>query len=230
MDDRAECADARDLLPELAMQTAAGDERARALKHLSDCAECRAELAATADAVDDLLALAPQHDPPPGFADAVLARIAAAGAPAASRRWQRAVLWAAAVVALALIAGGTVWWSTADDRRLAAEYQQTLDTAHGESLSAAPLLSRASAEVGTLFAYEGNPSWVYATFRDPPPPGRYDVRLLTTDGKQLPLRPFTPLPGTLAWGSVIEVPVAQVAQVEFRQSGAAIWTARFDRS
>jgi hypothetical protein len=85
-----DCALVRDLIPELAAGVAAGDERARALKHLAGCASCRAELEQAATVVDDLLMLAPGHEPSPGFEQAVLAAIASpppgAGPAVSSRR------------------------------------------------------------------------------------------------------------------------------------------------
>jgi predicted anti-sigma-YlaC factor YlaD len=70
--ERLECAEARELFPELAIGVAAGDERARALGHLSGCPACRGELAGAAEVVDELLLLAPEHEPPPGFESSVL--------------------------------------------------------------------------------------------------------------------------------------------------------------
>jgi hypothetical protein len=220
-----ECAEARELFPELAAGVAAGDERARALGHLSGCPACRGEFAGTAEVIDELLWLVPEHDPPAGFESSVLARLTPAAPP---RHRRRPWLWAASVVAAAALAVGAVWWQTADDRELASDYRHTLTVAHGHGLSAAPLLLAGGAETGTVFAYDGSPSWVYVTFRSAPPGGRYDVRLLTTDGRRLALRPFTARPGGTAWGSTIEVPIRQIQQLEFIRSSVPIMTASFD--
>jgi hypothetical protein len=121
-----------------------------------------------------------------------------------------------------------VWWQTADDRELASNYRHTLTVAHGHDLSAAPLLLAGGAETGTVFAYDGSPSWIYITFRSAPPHGTYDVRLLTKDGRRLGLRPFTARPGGTAWGSTIQVPIRQIQQLEFVRSKIPIMTASFD--
>jgi hypothetical protein len=218
------CAEARELFPELAAGVAAGDERARTLAHLSRCPECRRELAATAEVVDELLLLAPEHEPPAGFESSVLARLVPA---APRRRRRRGLLAAASIVVAAALAAGTIWWRTADDRELAGEYRHTLAVAHGSGLSAAPLLFAGGAEAGTVFAYQGSPSWVYVTFRSAPPQGRYDVRLLTRDGRLLALRPFTARPRGAAWGSTVEVPVEQIRTIEFVRSSVPIMTASF---
>jgi hypothetical protein len=223
--DELDCAEARELFPELAAGVAAGDERARALGHLGGCAECRRELAATAEVVDELLLLAPEHEPPAGFESSVLARLA----PAAPRRRRvlPRLLWAASIVAVAVLASGAVWWRTAADRELAASYRHTLAVAHGHGLSTAPLLLAGGAETGTVFAYQGSPSWIYVTFSLPVPRGRYDVHLLTRDGRRLALRPFTARPGGTAWGSTVQVAVQQVQQLEFSRSGGPSMTASF---
>jgi Putative zinc-finger len=220
-----ECAEARELFPELAAGVAAGDERARALGHLSGCPACRREFAGIAEVIDELLWLVPEHDPPAGFESSVLARLT----PAAPRRRRPhpRLLWAASIVAAAVLAAGAVWWHTADDRELASDYRHTLTVAHGHGLSAAPLLAGDS-ETGTVFAYDGSPSWIYVTFRSAPLQGRYDVRLLTTDGRRLALRPFTARPGGTAWGSTIQVPIRQIQKIKFIRSNVPIMTASFD--
>lgn len=220
-----ECAEARELFPELAAGVAAGDERARALGHLSGCPACRREFAGTAEVVDELLWLVPEHDPPAGFESSVLARLTPAVPP---RRRSRPRLWAASVVAAAALAAGAVWWQTTDDRELASNYRHTLKVAHGHDLSAAPLLLAGGAETGTVFAYQGSPSWIYVTFRSAPPQGRYEVRLLTRDGRRLALRPLTARPGGTAWGSTIQVPIEQMQKLEFIRSNVPIMTASFD--
>jgi Putative zinc-finger len=222
-----DCAETRDLLPELAAGTAAGDERARALQHLSGCLECRRALAEYAEVVDELLLLAPEHDPPEGFATAVVSRL---GQPAAPRRHRlrTGLLWAASLVAVAGLAAGGVWLGTADDRHRAADYRHTLDVAHGRDLSATPLRNPAGAEIGTMFAYEGDPHWVYATFRPAPPPGQYDVTLVTKDAREFPLRPFMGRPGGIAWGSTIDVSPTEVERIEFARADVPVMIATFD--
>jgi hypothetical protein len=219
-----ECVEARELLPELAAGVAAGDDRARTLGHLSDCRDCRLELARTAEVVDELLLLMPERQPPAGFEASVLARLTAR---APRRRPRLRLLWAAAIVAVAVLTAGAVWWRTADDRQLAGNYRHTLAVAHGHDLSAAPLLFAGGAETGTVFAYQGSPSWIYVTFRPTPPQGNYEVRLLTKDGRRLALRPFTARPGGTAWGSTIQVPIRQIQSLEFIRSKVPMMTATF---
>jgi hypothetical protein len=168
--------------------------------------------------------LVPEQQPPAGFESSVLARLTPAAPP---RRLRPRLLWAASIVAVAVFAAGAVWWQTTDDRELASAYRHTLTVAHGHGLSAAPLLLAGDGETGTVFAYDGSPSWIYVTFRSVPPQGRYDVRLLTKDGRRLALRPFTARPGGTAWGSTIQVPIQQIQKLEFIRSNVPIMTASF---
>src|SRR5919198_5344699 len=124
MTEPAQCEAVRELLPELAAGVASGDERARALAHLTGCPGCRQALADAATLVDDLTLLAPEYEPSPGFESRVLAALPPAPAPAPARRRRllrpELALRAAAVVLLAALAAGLTWWQTGDDRRLAA--------------------------------------------------------------------------------------------------------------
>jgi hypothetical protein len=268
MSEDAECAEIRDLIPEIAAGVAAGDERARALAHLGDCHECRHELAVTSDLVDEMLTLVPAEEPPAGFESRVMARLApeararrahsarrrrpaplagrltsrtaapAAGPAAASAAGPRAgrtarrvtgrtAAWVAATAAAAGLAAGVVWWQTAQDRELAGQYRHTLAIAHGSGLSAAPLKSGVGAEQGTVFAYQGKPSWLYVTFRSMPRPGHYDTHLVTKDGRRFALRAFEAGQNAYAWGSTIKVEVREISTIEFARSGVTVMTARF---
>jgi hypothetical protein len=147
--------------------------------------------------------------------------------PRSARRPPRLAVWVAATAAVAGLAAGMVWWQTADDRALAASYRHTLAIAHGHGLSAAPLKSGIGAEQGTVFAYQGKPSWLYVTFRSAPRPGHYDARLVTKDGRSYVLRPFEAGESAYAWGSTIRVQVREIGTIEFARSGITVMTARF---
>jgi hypothetical protein len=224
MSEQPECAATRELIPELAAGVAAGDDRARALSHLGRCSECRRELAATAQVVDELLVLAPQREPPTGFESSVMAAIA----PAVPRRRRRTpLLWAASIAVTAALAAGAVWWRTADDRELAANYRHTLTVARGTDLRAAALVRTDGTDFGAVFAYQGSPSWLYVTFRRAPTAGRYDVRLRTADGHQIALRAFAAQPNARAWGSTIDLPIRDISALEFVRPGVPTMTAQF---
>ena len=180
------CAWHAESLAEVATGAASGPDRARVLDHLSRCADCRAELAELTSVADEVLLIAPEHEPPAGFESAVLSRIAALDEPATvahdhapRRRWVRNLVLAAVAMALGLAGAGIVWMSTSDDRDLAASYRETLDTANGQYFVAAPVRDEAGDQVGHVFLYQGEPSWVFAVLGDAPAPGAYDVRVAT---------------------------------------------------
>lgn len=110
MSESPDCALARNVIPELAAGVAAGDERAHALEHLAGCASCRAELEQAAKVIDDLLLLAPSHEPPAGFEEAVLSAIADEPRGAGERiaSWREAGTRRAAVSPSAAVIGRRV--------------------------------------------------------------------------------------------------------------------------
>jgi hypothetical protein len=108
------CAEVRELIPELAMGVAPGDERAFALAHIATCAECRQLLEETTETVDELLLLAPEQEPPTGFDSSVMAALDLAHADK-SRRWKVSKLVLAA--ALAAASTTTASWPRSTARR-----------------------------------------------------------------------------------------------------------------
>ncbi len=218
------CAEVRDLLPELALGVAAGDQRAAALAHIVTCADCRARLDELTALVDELLLLAPEQEPPPGFEGRVLA---AMDAQAPTRR--RPTVWlaaAAAVVVVALGASTVTRWADADDRRLADQYRQTLEVADGSYLRAADLITVAGSPAGHVFAYQGSPSWLFMTVEDAPS-GTYDVTVVTTDGRVHDIGSCWVRDGRGSWGTTLDVPITAVDRVEMRNGDGDVLVSSF---
>jgi hypothetical protein len=222
MTDPDRCAEVADLLPEVATGAATGPDRARVLRHLAGCASCRVELEELSRTADELLPLVPEREPPAGFEAAVLARLAPP-APAVHSRprraWRLAVAAAAVVVAAAL-AAGLVWWRTAPDRQLAAQYRQTLSIGDGSYLEAAPVTS-GSTTVGHLYAYQGHPSWIYVTVTNAPAPGRYQVELTAKDGRQWQMGECVVTRRYCGAGATIRIRVEDISAVRLELPGAA---------
>src|SRR5438046_3047316 len=126
------CEQVRDLLPELALGILAGEDRARALDHLTGCADCSNELATLSRAADGLLTLTPQYEPPGGFEGRVLARLRRERPQHRARRF---VTFATAAALIAIVAGGAVWVGTSQDRKLGADYKSILALEHGTELA-----------------------------------------------------------------------------------------------
>ena len=204
------------------MGVASGEARARSLAHLAGCADCRRELEDVAGIVDELLLLAPEREPPTGFDAKVLAALDQGPR---SHKFRDGLLLAAAAVLVAAVAGGLTWWHQADDRSVASQYRQVLSIANGSYLRAAELTTN-GASAGSVFAYEGQPSWVFVTVADASS-GTYDVRLITRDGDSRWIGTCTVRDGTGSWGVTVDQPIRSVDRVEMYRPGLPTMVADF---
>jgi Putative zinc-finger len=227
------CEQVRDLAPELALGIAEGEERDAALRHLSGCAGCRRLVSELSSVGDELLQLAPTHDPPAGFESRVLAVVAEP--PRRRRRqpfdlrWRWVATAAAALVLAAALGAGSVLLATAGDRRLAAGYQAVLSQGQGAYFLAAPLHGT-QGRVGTVFGYQGQPSWAMATLQSSTQEeGRFQVQVVTRDGRYLALGDAVLGGAKGSWGGQLPVDLSAVHELRFVGSdGRPTLTATFD--
>jgi len=224
MPESERCLEVRDLIPELAMGVASGEVRASALAHLAGCADCRRELEGVAGTVDALLLLAPEREPPTGFDARVLAAL---DERPARHRMRTGLLAAAAVVLVASLAAGLTWSRGADDREVAGQYREVLSIADGSYLRAADLEIGGTSS-GTVFAYEGRPSWLLVTVEDAPP-GNYHVRLVGTDERSRWIGTCTVRDGTGSWGTAVDVHIRSIDRVEMFGAGLPTMVATLRR-
>jgi hypothetical protein len=193
----ARCQETREMAVELALGIVEGEERGRALQHLADCPECRAEVEKFSEVADELLLLAPHREAPVGFESRVLGELLPAPQPKRRRRWRLVVAPAAAALAAVAITLAVV----APDLRLASSYRHTLDQANGKEFESY-LLTQGDQDVGTVFSYEGSPSWVHIDVDQGHRAGLTTAELVTKDGNQLPLRWFHLDPAGGSGGSI----------------------------
>jgi hypothetical protein len=228
MNGEMSCEQVRELAAELAIGIADGQDRDAALRHAATCPDCRRLVSELSTVVDDLLLLAPSHEPPPGFASRTVARIsppagrrrrwatrpAARQVPAGRRRLPQLAVAASVVAALA-VGAGAVYQGTSADRQLAGSYRSVLAQGHGSFFAAAPLRGPAGT-AGTVFGYQGRPSWLFATVHLPTPGAeRFNVQLITRDGRHLPAGSAV-LGGTHGtWGAQIPMDLTNLAQLRF---------------
>ncbi len=207
------CQETRELAVELALGIVEGEERGRALEHLARCPDCRAEVEKYSEVADELLLLAPHREPPVGFESRVLDEVLPAPQPKRRRRLRLVLAPAAAALAAAAIVLAIV----APDLRLASHYQHTLDQANGKEFESYALRA-ADTHVGTVFSYEGSPSWVHIDVDQAHRAGVTGAELVTDDGSQIPL-PWFHLD---AWGgSGGSIPVDPKHVSVLRLSGAS---------
>jgi anti-sigma-K factor RskA len=179
------CEETRALAAELALGIVEGEERGRALQHLAECPDCRLKVEELSEVADELLLLAPHREPPVGFESRVLAEVLPRQEPKRRRRLRLVLAPAAAALAAAAIVLAIV----APDLRLASHYRHTLDQANGKEFESYALRA-GDAHVGTVFSYEGSPSWVHVDVDAGHRAGLTDAELVTDDGGQVPLRWF----------------------------------------
>jgi putative zinc finger protein len=98
------CAATRDAAPELALGILDGAERAEVLLHIASCPRCQRYVGELASVADGLARLAPEVEPPAGFARRVQAELRGSRR-RARRRWTAGI---AAVAAAAAIAAAVV--------------------------------------------------------------------------------------------------------------------------
>jgi hypothetical protein len=227
MNGEMSCEQVRELAPELAIGIADGQQRDAVLQHAVTCPDCRRLVGELSTVVDDLLLLAPSHEPPARFAARTVARISPPGArrrlgsgPAArhvpaGRRWLPRLAVAASIIAALAVGAGAVYQGTASDRQLADSYRTVLVQGHGSFFAAAPLRGPTGTE-GTLFGYQGRPSWLWATVHMPDAGAqRFNVQLVTRDGRHLSAGTAV-LGGTHdTWGAQIPMDLTNLAQLRF---------------
>ena len=209
MNRKPTCEEVRLLTSEVALGIASGDERALVLAHAKSCGDCRRtveELSVTADA---LLLLGPAREPSSGFESEVLAKMQSERRPAGAMRSR--LLAVAAVSVLITAAAG--FWITSDDRETAGHYRDALAVADGEYFGVVPLHRPDGNRVGHLFAYQGDPAWVFFIFDAPLEPGTYEVELGTRSGETTSVGTAQIDAGDVTWGRDIPVRLRDVGTV-----------------
>ncbi|WP_433475257.1 anti-sigma factor family protein [Spirillospora sp. CA-142024] len=212
MTDRPECAETRQVLPELAAGVAPPEERARALRHLAGCGRCHRELEAQTALVDELLQLVPERQPPAGFEAATLAPMLRRERP---RRLRNTLALAASALLVAGAAGAAVWQKTSDDRQLADSYRKTLSVAHGRYLRTVPVDGDGAKPSGYVFAYQGSPAWLFVTMTSVREPGAYQITLTTQEGRDVSLGTMTVKNEQGSWGTTVPVTVHDILLMRF---------------
>jgi hypothetical protein len=157
------CAAVRDAAPEMALGTLDGAERAEVLLHLVGCPRCQRYVEDLAGVADGLARLAPEVEPPRGFAQRVQAQLRG-GRFRARRRW---LATAAAAAAAAVIAAVVVPVVESGPSPPAA----------APTLQASTMVGEAGAWVGTVAVTRTDPASMVVNVSYSVPDGTYTLEL-----------------------------------------------------
>ncbi len=205
------CGEFQDLAPELGLGVLTGVERASALVHLESCTSCRTLVEDMAQVGDSLLLLAPEIEPPAGFESRLLARRSPVPETSArrlrwaplspARRWQAVAATVAVVAAVAGIGLGLAGRGQAGFR---VEHPGVVSALGGRELAVAALRSHGQ-ELGQVFVYSGQPSWVFMTVDADSPPQQVTCELEVKGGRTVVLGTFALSSVYSSWGSTVAV-------------------------
>lgn len=192
------CADVRENAPELALDVLSGPDRAAALEHVSECADCRSVVAEFTEAVDVVPFLASEAEPPPGFHGRVVRQMTAP--PRRARRWWPAALAAAAVmVAVVLAAAALFANSPGGSTRATAAGHIPPVAGNGRS---AVMIGDGNEAVGRLFVTAREPALMMVSVDYPVPSATYAVQQRTDQGATHHLGEMQVDAGHGTWGGV----------------------------
>jgi anti-sigma factor RsiW len=199
-----ECADVRDLAPELALGSLDGAVRAEVLVHIAHCPACRADVRDLADVVDGLAALAPAVEPPPALAERVLAAIRnespapAASAPARRRRRLLPVAAAAVVAALLGVAGTLAVVATRHSSSPAAV------ALNARTLQVVPMVGADDHHLGDAYVSRGQDPWVLVNVDYGLDGQGYRLVGVDGDGQVVDIGPMRSMAGRWAWAGRVD--------------------------
>jgi putative zinc finger protein len=129
-------------------------------------------------------------------------------------------LTAVVIAATALFAGVAVThWRDQDERRLADSYRRTLSVANGTFLTASALTTAEGRRAGTVFLYQGNPSWLVVTVTGALADGRYQMLVVDREGDHHPAGWCMIRNRTGTTGYDLPLPAGNVAEVRLRLAG-----------
>lgn len=167
-----DCAEVRELVPELALGVLSGSERAEVLLHASQCTRCQALIGELGEAADALPLLAPEIEPPTDFETRVLGKLLGSRRRNA-RRWGFALAFTAAAAAIISIVA--VQW---------------VDASNGHATPSAPVAAVRSAvmvgdhgiRVGRVYTAASKPAAIVVTVGYWVATGTYRIELQPAGG------------------------------------------------
>ena len=170
------CAELREVSAELALGDLSGSERADALAHLATCPICGQVVGELTRVAEDLLLLAPELEPPPGFESRVLAELGGQRRPRRLRG--RSLVAVAAALVMFAVGGGLV--------------AQVVDDDDGpQRVRTALALSASGRSTCRVVVHGGDPASLVVSLDGPPGSSReYVVEAQPAKGAAIPVGRF----------------------------------------
>ena len=189
-----------------------GRARAELLAHVEGCEECTAEMAELTATVDALLHVPAGAEPPVGFESRVIERIRASH-PAVNGRRRASPAWLSAAAAVVVLAFGVGWTL---DHVTTSSPVQVVGTMEQRSLQAA------GHDVGLVYAYTGQPSWMFVTVNAPTAPDLVRCVVITKSGQRDFVGTFTLVGGKGDWGTPLPVSISSVRSIELTTASGTL--------
>lgn len=198
-----DCAEVRELGPELALGVLSGSERAEVLLHASQCTRCQALIGELSEAADALPALAPEIEPPSGFEARVLGTLLGSRRKNA-RRWGLALALTAAAAAIISIVA--VQWVDAGSGR-------ATPSAPVAAVRSVAMVGDRGMRVGRVYATAGKPTAIVVTVDYWVATGTYRVELQPAGGPVQRLGTIRIDDGRGSWGGAARLATAGSTRV-----------------
>jgi hypothetical protein len=186
------------------------------LAHAAECSECRTLLREYAALGDELLLVAPEHEPPAGFETRLVERLGGFERPRLRRRPLRLAFGG---IAVAAITAAAMLITFKDERRDASHYRDTLAAVGGKYFDSAGLREPGGDLAGKVVGYEGSPSWLLVSLGPRYRSEDYRCELVTRSGRRIRLRSFKLDKSSGTWGQAIPVSLREVAEVRVLDGG-----------
>ncbi|HWL65968.1 MAG TPA: hypothetical protein VNP73_08340, partial [Actinomycetota bacterium] len=172
---------------------------------------------------DELLLLAPDHEPPAGFESKVLAQVGGKE----RRRGRTYLVAAAAALIVGIASAGGVMLASAEDREIASHYKEALAEANGDYFGVKPLMVPNGSKVGNVFSYGGETDWMFVVFNEGMGPGVYQVDIRTESRGTVGAGVITLGGNERTWGADLTVELKDVEALVFTERSGDVFEADF---
>jgi hypothetical protein len=204
----------RDDVPEFVLGVLDGRSRSALLEHLEICDACADEVDALTATSDTLLHVPVSAEPPVGFETRVMARIKSEATQSPRRH-----LWAM-VAAAVIVASLGVGWTIG---RFVESSDRSTVSVHRSFEQRA--LAAGRSRVGVVYAYSGQPAWMFVSVDVPRGPSTLRCVVISTSGVRHVIGDFTLRTGRGSWGTPLPVATSEVRTIELTTlSGSVVAT------